>query len=243
MEEVDCIINLCGENIHSKRWTDHEKHLIRESRVQSTELLVEKINLLKTYPPLFICASSTGYYGDRGDEVLNEDANPGNTFWAHVCRDWENAAQAATHSGARVVTLRMGTVLSGEGGILRKLIRVLRLGLGGRAGHGDQYMSFIAIEDLLSVVQHLIVTDHLSGPINAVSPTPMTNKVFSHVLGEYLGREAHLVMPDRVLEMIFGQVADETILCSCRAVPDKLLKDGFRFKFPGLEECLETLLD
>jgi len=189
-----------------------------------------------------VCASATGYYGDRGEEVLREESGPGKGFLAEVCRDWEEATEEAARKGMRVVNLRIGMVLSAEGGALAKMLPTFRAGAGGRIGSGRQYISWIALPDLVDAIRHAIATDSLRGPVNAVSPHPVTNREFTKTLGHVLGRPAVAFLPAFAARLLFGEMADELLLASARVEPAKLLASGYRFRHPEVEGAMRYLL-
>ncbi len=238
---IDAVLHLAGENI-AGRWTRAKKQRILHSRVAGTRLLSQTIAGLERRPVVMISASAVGYYGDRGDEVLTETSSAGVGFLAEVCREWEAATGPAAAAGIRVVNLRMGVVLGAKGGALAKMLLPFRFGLGGRAGSGRQYMSWIAIDDLLAAIHHVLTAPLISGPVNAVSPQPITNREFTRILGTVLSRPAILPVPPAGLRLVFGEAADQMILASCRAVPQRLEQTGFVFRFGDLEGALRQIL-
>jgi uncharacterized protein len=241
LEGYDAVIHLAGENIAS-RWTAQKKAQIRDSRVKGTHLLCEALAHLTRPPKVVVCASGIGFYGDRGAEVLTEGSPPGASFLARVCQAWETAAQPAHKRGIRVVHLRLGMVLSPAGGALAKILPPYRLGLGGILGHGCQYMSWIALDDVLGVVQHALRTESLSGPVNVVAPRPVTNKVFTTTLGRVLGRPTLFPIPAIAARLMFGEMADELLLASALVEPRELLASHYAFRFATLEAALRHLL-
>jgi len=241
LEGLDALIHLSGENIAALRWTDEKKRKIRESRVKSTQVLAQTLLGLSRPPRLFLGASAIGFYGHRGEEILTEKSASGSGFLAEVCRDWEAASESLRTKGLRVVHLRFGMIL-GDGGPLAKMLPPFRLGLGGVLGDGRQYMSWITMEDLLGAVDHVIKNDSLDGPVNFVSPHPVTNAEFTKTLGRLLKRPTLFGMPAAVARLLFGEVADEMLLASVRAVPERLEKSGFVFRYPGLEGALKAIL-
>lgn len=238
---VDAVINLAGEPI-SHRWTAARKRAIRESRVRGTELLARTIAELPRKPRVLLSASAVGYYGDRGDDVVDEASVSGNDFLAQVAADWEAAAGAAVVAGIRVVTLRTGVVLSPRGGALGTLLPIFRLGLGGRIGTGRQWMSWISLTDHLRAVEHALVTDSFRGPANVVAPNPVTNAEFAETLGRVLSRPAVLPVPAVALELLYGEMARATLLASQRAMPVALSAAGFKFEQVRLEGALRAEL-
>lgn len=242
LEGVDAVVHLAGENIAAGRWTQHRKDEIRRSRVEGTRRLGESLARLSRYPKVLVSASAIGFYGDRGDEVLSEDSAPGKDFLAQVCREWEAATQSASRAGIRVVHLRLGMILSPAGGALKKMLLPFRLGAGGRIGSGAQYVSWIAIDDAVGTIQHVICTDSLKGAVNGVAPTPVTNAEFTQVLARMLSRPAVFPMPAFAARVAFGEMADALLLASTRVVPTRLQASGYRFRYPGLESALRHLL-
>jgi uncharacterized protein (TIGR01777 family) len=235
------VIHLAGEPI-AKRWTPDVKRRIRDSRVEGTKLLSKALARLSTPPKVLVCASATGWYGDRGEESLDEASDPGHGFLAQTCREWEGATAVAREAGIRVVHLRIGLVLSPKGGALARMLPAFRLGFGGRLGDGRAWWSWITLDDLLEAIQYALMDGSLHGPVNAVSPNPVTNAEFTRTLGRILGRPAILPVPRFVLEMLFGEMGREALLPSFRVKPMKLIKAGFQFRFPDLEAALGHLL-
>ncbi len=238
----DVIVHLAGEPIAGGRWTEEKKRAIYNSRINSTKLLVEKISKLPTPPKVFICASAIGYYGDRGDEILTEESSPGEGFLAKTAYDWEEAAKPLQKIGVRVVNLRIGIVLSLEGGALRLMLLPFKLGLGGKIGSGKQYWSWIAIDDLIYIIYEAIINSTLTGPINAVSPESVTNYEFTKILGKLLKRPTFLPLPSFMVKLLFGEMGKELLLSSTRVEPKKLMSAGYKFHFPQLEIALRHIL-
>ena len=241
LEGVDAVVHLAGENI-AARWTATQKAKIRDSRVRGTQLLCETLARLSSPPQVLVSASAIGYYGDRGEEILTDESPPGRGFLPEVCRAWEAATEPAKQRGMRVVILRLGMVLSAAGGALAKMLPPFRLGLGGMVGSGRQYMSWIALDDVVGTIQHAIVTDALQGPTNAVAPQAVTNQEFTRTLGKALGRPTLLPLPAFAARLIFGEMADELLLASTRVQPAKLVASGHRFRYPELEAALRHVL-
>jgi uncharacterized protein (TIGR01777 family) len=242
LEGIDAAVHLAGESIAARPWTAEGKRRIRDSRVGGTRLLCESFSRLDRPPKTLVCASAVGYYGDRGHEMLREDSPPGTGFLAQVCREWEAASDAAARKGIRVVRLRIGMVLSPKGGALARMLGIFRAGLGGRVGSGEQYMSWIALDDLVGVVDHAIRTASLEGPVNAVSPRPVTNREFAKTLARVLGRPAVLPVPAFAVRLVLGEMADELLLASSRVAPERLLLSGYAFRYPELEGALRHML-
>ncbi len=238
---LDAVLHLAGENI-AQRWTLAAKARIRASRVEATRLLCEALARLPQPPRVLVCASATGFYGDRGDEWLDEKSAPGRGFLPAVCQAWEAAADAVRHRGLRVVHLRLGIVLAREGGALAKMLPAFRLGLGGRLGTGRQFWSWIAREDLLRVVEQALQDDRLSGAVNAVSPAPVTNAEFTGTIARVLRRPAFLPVPAFVVKLLFGGMGREALLGSARVRPTRLLESGFEFRQARLDAALQQVL-
>jgi uncharacterized protein (TIGR01777 family) len=239
---IDAVVHLAGEPI-AKRWSVEVKRRIRDSRVKGTRLLSEALARLPKPPKVLVCASATGLYGDRGEEWLDETSRPGLGFLAETCREWESAAAAAREAGIRVVHLRLGLVLTPKGGALAKMLPAFRLGLGGRLGDGRAFWSWIALDDLLEVIQRSLADESLRGPVNTVSPNPVTNAEFTATLGRVLRRPAILPVPRFVIEVVFGEMGREALMSSFRVKPVMLLEAGFRFRFLELEPALRHLLE
>jgi uncharacterized protein (TIGR01777 family) len=242
LEGFDAMVHLAGDNIASGRWTAAKKASIRNSRVQGTTILCDALAQLVKPPKVLLCASAIGYYGDRGASILREESAPGTGFLAEVCQAWEAAAAPAVQRGVRVVSLRLGVVLSAAGGALAKMLTPFRLGLGGVIGDGPQYMSWIALDDVLGAMHHALITETLHGPVNGVAPQPVTNQEFTTTLGQVLRRPTRLPLPAFVARLIFGEMADALLLASTRVAPVRLQASGYTFQYPALEEALRHLL-
>jgi uncharacterized protein (TIGR01777 family) len=251
---VDAVINLAGENIFGK-WTKEKKRRLSESRIGATTALCERLASLDEPPSVLVSVSAIAYYGDRGDEILSEDSQagikassvpnkaPSVDFLSNLCKEWESATHIAREAGIRVVNLRLGLVLSSSGGILEKILPLFKLGLGGRIGKGDQYVSWIALEDLITIMLTVIADETYSGPVNAVSPNPVTNADFTHLLGKTLSRTTFVSVPKFILRVAVGQeLRDALLLSSARALPLRLIKSGYHFRFPYLELALGDTL-
>ncbi len=241
LEGVDAVINLAGENI-AGRWTAARKRAILESRTSSTQLLAKTLAGMSHPPKLLINASAIGYYGDRGDELLTEAASSGTGFLADVCRAWETATEPAERAGLRVIHLRLGIVLSREGGALMKMLMPFKFGLGGVVGSGNQYMSWIALDDLVRLVEFSL-QNSIQGAVNAVSPAPVTNRAFTKALGSALHRPTLMPLPAFAVNLLLGEMGQEMLLNSVRVVPEKLTQAGFKFQYPELLPALEHLVN
>ena len=239
---IEAVVHLAGENIANGRWSRDKKIRIRSSRVDATHLLARTLAELDPPPQTLIAASAIGYYGDRGGAVLDEDSTPGGDFLAEVCREWEAATQPAAEGGIRVVNLRFGVVLSPIGGALATMLTPFRFGVGGPVGTGRQYLSWIAIDDALDAIRFALATPGLSGPVNAVSPNPVTSAEFARALGRVLSRPALLPLPAVAARLLFGEMADALLLSSTRVTPKRLLHAGFQFRFRELDAALRHVL-
>ena len=244
LEAHDAVVHLAGEDIAAGRWTRARKQVIRESRIRGTRLLCETLAGLAHKPRVLITASGVGYYGaHEPDESVDETSARGAGFLADLVRDWEQATTPAKAAGIRVVHTRFGIVLSPRGGALAKMLPVFRMGLGGKVGSGRQVMSWIALDDVPSVMLHVIEHDSLSGPVNVVSPHAVTNAEFTRILGQVLGRPAILPLPGFAARLLFGEMADALLLGGARVIPRQLEHTGYRFAYPRLEQALQHLLN
>lgn len=242
LEGLDAVVHLAGENIAQGRWTPEKKARILRSRVQGTRVLCEALAQLVRPPKVLVCASAIGYYGDRGARVMLETSAPGQGFLADVCQAWEAAAAPALQRGIRVVFLRLGMVLSRAGGALAKMLPPFQLGVGGIVGSGTQYMSWIAIDDVLGAINHALQTEALQGPVNAVAPQAVTNREFTTTLGKVLKRWTKVPLPAFAARLAFGEMADALLLASTRVEPACLLATGYSFRYPDLTGALQHLL-
>lgn len=242
LEGIDAVVNLAGESIAGGRWTADRKQKLGASRIPLTRFLSTVLAALDRPPRVMVAASAVGYYGDRGDEVLTEKSAAGAGFLADLCQDWEKAVGPALEKGIRIVNLRIGLVLSGAGGALKKMLPPFRLGLGGVIGSGRQYWSWIAIDDLVSIVQHAMSADSLAGPVNAVAPGAPTNREFTKALGRAISRPTLFPMPAFAARLAFGEMANELLLASQRVEPARLVESGYQFRFAELEAALERAL-
>ncbi len=242
LEGCDAAVHLAGENIGAGRWNAARKAAIRDSRVKGTRLLCEALAGMARPPKTLVCASAVGYYGDRGEEVLTEESPPGAGFLPGVCREWESASEAAGREGIRVVTLRIGVVLSPRGGALQGMLPVFRAGMGGVLGSGKQFVSWVALDDLAGIVLHALSREELRGPVNAVAPRPVTNRELTEALGKVLSRPTLLPVPSFALRLALGEMADPLLLASARVAPRRLEETGYRFRFPELRAALRHLL-
>jgi uncharacterized protein (TIGR01777 family) len=240
---VDAVVHLAGESIADGRWSEEKKRRIRESRVKGTRLLSETLAKLNPKPRVLVSASAIGFYGNRGAEILTEESSAGNDFLADVCREWEAATAPAGESGIRTVNLRIGIVLSPKGGALGKMLTPFKLGIGGRVGSGEQFMSWIALDDVVGIIEHALTNESLSGPVNTVAPNPVTNAEFTKKLGAAISRPTIFPIPAFALRLAFGgEMADSTLLSSARVEPQRLKPSGYKFLYPTLDEALRHVL-
>ncbi len=242
LEGYEGVVHLAGESIAEGRWSLQKKARIKNSRVEGTHLLAEALAELKNPPKVLVCSSAMGYYGNRGSEILREDSRPGSGFLADVCQEWEEAAKPAKAKGIRIIHLRTGMILSRNGGALAKMLPPFKMGAGGVVGSGEQYWSWISIDDMIGVIRHALTNEQLSGPVNAVSPNPVTNREFTKTLGRVLSRPTIFPMPAFVVRSVFGEMGDELLLASTRVEPDRLLASGYKFLHPSLEGALRHVL-
>ena len=240
-QAFDAVVHLAGESI-SGRWTAAKKTRIRDSRVQGTRMLASALGRTSQRPQVMVCASAIGIYGNRGDKVLQEESAPGSDFLAEVCKQWEAATEPAVRVGIRVVSLRFGVVLSPRGGALARMLPPFRMGAGGRIGSGRQWMSWIALDDVVGVIQHALATDAVHGPVNAVAPAPVTNAEFTRTLGAVLHRPTVFPLPAFMVRLAFGEMGEALLLGSQRVDCGKLLASGYRFRHCELKLALEALL-
>jgi len=242
LEGFYAVINLAGHSVASGRWSKKTKRKIWSSRIETTKLLVESLKKLKHPPKVFLSASAIGLYGHSQDQNIAEDHPAGSGFLAEVCTAWEHEAMQATKFGLRVVLLRFGIVLTPQGGALKKMLPLFKLGLGGNLGSGNQWMSWIGLEDVLGIILMTLRQEKISGPLNVVSPTPITNKEFTHILAKVLKRPAVFHVPAPILRLLLGEMAEETLLASSHISPEKLLQTHYPFRHTDLEQLLRSLL-
>lgn len=242
LEAMDAVVHLAGENLASGWWTQAQKQRIQHSRVAGTRILGAALAGLERPPQVFVSASAIGYYGDRGEETVDEDSAPGRGFLAELARAWEAAAEPARRRGIRVITLRIGLVLSGGGGLLKAMLPAFQFGLGARIGNARRYWSWIDHHDVLGVIYHAICRDTLSGPVNAVAPHPVTHGEFVATLARVLNRPAVLSVPETAIRLLLGEMGQELMLTGARVDWRRLREDGFRFLQPDLEGSLRHQL-
>ncbi|MEZ6067240.1 MAG: TIGR01777 family oxidoreductase [Planctomycetaceae bacterium] len=239
LEGVTDVVHLAGESIADGRWTDAKKRRIRDSRVIGTRVLAQSLASLGSRPRTLVCASAIGFYGDRGDELLTERSPVGHGFLPEVCASWEAACEPASDVGIRVVNTRIGVILSRDGGALAKMLFPFKMGVGGKIGSGTQYMSWVSLDDVVGAILTGLTNTDLQGPVNAVSPNPVTNLEFTKVLGSVLHRPTILPMPAFAARLALGQMADDLLLASTRVLPERLQQAEYQFKFADLRACLQ----
>jgi uncharacterized protein len=239
---VEAVVHLAGENIASGRWTPEFKARVSSSRTEPTRLIARTLASMKDGPRVFLSASAVGYYGSRGDTSLTEQDRPGNDFLASLCVEWESATRPAAEAGIRVNQLRLGMVLSKEGGALAKMLPLFRMGLGGVIGNGRQYMSWVTLHDAVRAIAHLIETPAPEGPVNVTAPGPVTNRAFTHALAHGLNRPALFPLPAFAARLAIGEMADSLLLSSIRVLPAALEQQGFAFHHPSIAEALRAVL-
>lgn len=243
LEGIDAVVHLAGEGIGDHRWTDAHKARVLSSRVRGTHLLAETIARLETPPKVLISGSAVGYYGYLGADSMTEASPPGAGFLADVVEQWETAAEPAAKAGIRVVRIRSGVVLSPKGGALQKQLLPFKLGVGGKLGSGNQYLSWISLEDETQAIEFLLERDDISGPVNVTSPNPVTNAEFTRALGAALGRPTFMPVPTLALKLLFsGEMTEEMMLGGQRVLPERLQEAGYEFVDPEVEVALRKML-
>jgi uncharacterized protein (TIGR01777 family) len=242
LDGLDSVVHLAGEGIASGRWDEEKKRAIRDSRVKGTKLLSDALANLARPPQTLISASAIGYYGNRGDEVLAETSPPGDDFLAGVCVEWENATALPAEKGIRVVNTRFGIILDSEGGALAKMLPPFRMGVGGKIGSGEQWMSWIALDDVVGAIEHVLASETVNGPVNFVAPNPVRNSEFTKTLGKVLSRPTIFPIPAFGVRLAFGEMADALLLSSERVAPERLKAAGYEFKYSQLEGALRHVL-
>lgn len=243
LEGHDIVIHLAGANISSQRWTKDYKNKIKDSRIRSTRLLANTILQLKKPPRILLSASAVGFYGyGLTNDQKDEESAHGKDFLADVCREWESASENVQHKGVRVVYLRFGVILAKHGGALAKMLPIFKLGLGGKIATGRQMMSWVALDEIPFVIDHICNKESLKGPVNVVSPQSVTNEDFSNILGEVLNRPAKFPVPGIMLKILFGEMAESLLMNGQNAVPKKLLKSGYHFQYSDLKNTLQKIL-
>ncbi len=241
LKNIDAVIHLAGENIFG-RWNEKKKQAIYDSRVIGTDFLCKTLAGLNPKPKVLLCASAIGFYGNRGDAEMTESDSPGSSFLSQVCQDMETTTEFAAKAGIRVVNLRFGMVLGKEGGALAKMLPAFKMGMGGPLGDGQQWVSWISIADCLGVIDFAMANKKLSGPTNVTSPSPLRNKEFTQTIGKILHRPERVPVPKTMLHLMFGDFAEEALLSSTKALPEKLTLSGYKFQHPDLQSALNSIL-
>jgi len=242
LEGLDAVIHLAGESVSALRWTDEKKAAIRNSRVDGTRSVVDALSRLKKRPKTFISGSAIGFYGDRDDEILSESSGAGDNFLAQTCREWEAESRRAEDAGIRTTLLRTGIVLSKDGGALATMLLPFKMGVGGVIGDGKQWMSWISLDDEIRAIEFVLEHDDIRGAVNLASPNPVTNQEFTSTLGEILYRPTFIPLPEFAVSMLLGEMGDELLLASTRAIPARLDDLDFEWQFPDLKTALEHAL-
>ncbi|MCG6954590.1 MAG: TIGR01777 family oxidoreductase [Gemmatimonadetes bacterium] len=242
LADADAVVHLAGTSIAGGRWTDARKKSIHDSRTKGTELIARTLAGLRRGPRILLSMSAVGFYGNRGAERLTEASKAGGGFLGSVTRDWEVATGPAERAGIRVVRLRGGVVISPAGGALGQMLLPFKMGVGGRLGSGKQYFSWVDLDDVMGIILHALYDESLVGPVNVTAPNAVTNATFTDVLGRVLGRPTLLPVPAFAVRAAFGQLGEEALLWGQRAIPEKLLRSGFRFAYEGIEDSLRFQL-
>ena len=242
LENFDAVVHLAGDNVASENWSQDKKRRIRESRSTGTRVLVEALKKTSNPPETFVSASASGFYGDRKDEVLTEESAKGEGFLPDVCDEWERETRRAEEFGARVVSLRIGVVLSKDGGALDKMLTPFKMGVGGVVGSGKQWMPWIALDDLVNVIVFALDNAELKGAVNTISPGIVTNEGFTKALGAALSRPTILPIPEFAIRLLYGEMGETLLLQGQRMIPEKLQNAGFEFQYPKLEDALKHVL-
>jgi uncharacterized protein (TIGR01777 family) len=239
---ADAVVNLAGASIAGGRWTPQRKDLLRSSRVDTTRALVQALAKMSARPRVLVSASATGYYGNRGDETLTEESQPGTDFLSGIAKEWESEALKAEALGIRVVRARFGVILSKQGGALPQMIRPFQFGVGGKIGTGKQWLSWIALDDVIAILRLAVENANITGPLNVISPQPVTNADFTKILATVLHRPALFPVPAYSLRLIFGEMAEALLLSSQRVLPYQLQKLNYQFHHPDLAAALTAIL-
>jgi len=243
LENFDAVVHLAGDNVASENWSDDKKRRIRESRTLGTRVIVDAFRKVQNPPKIFVSASAIGFYGNREDEILTEDSAKGEGFFPDVCDEWEQEARKAADFGARVVNLRIGVVLAKDGGAIEKMLTPFKFGVGGTIGSGKQYMSWIAIDDLIKIIHFALENDQIELAVNSTAPNPVTNEEFTRTFGEVISRPTILPIPAFGIKLLFGEMGERVLLEGARVVPKKLLDAGFDFQFTHLKDALNHVLN
>lgn len=242
LENFDAVVHLAGDNVASENWSAEKKRRIKESRTVGTKVLIDALKQCKNPPKHFISASAVGFYGDRKDEILTEDSAKGAGFFPEVCGEWEIEAKKAEDFGARVVCMRIGVVLAKDGGALEKMLTPFKFGVGGTIGSGRQWMSWISMDDIISIVHFFLDNENLRGAFNLTAPNPATNEQFVKTLGHVLSRPTVLPLPEFAVKLIFGEMGETLLLQGARVLPKRLEDAGYKFKYTNLEEAMKRVI-
>ncbi len=242
LENFDAVVHLAGDNVASENWSDEKKRSIRESRTVGTRVLVDALKRRINPPKHFISASAIGFYGNHGDEILNETSAAGTGFLPEVCQEWEAESSKAANFGARIVLLRIGVVLAKDGGALAKMLTPFKFGVGGATGSGKQWMSWIAIDDLVKIINFALDTTDVQGAINCVTPNAVTNAEFTATLGKVISRPTFLSTPEFAIKLLFGEMGETLLLEGARVYPQRLVDAKFIFDHPNLEAAMRHVL-
>jgi uncharacterized protein len=240
LEGIDAVVHLAGDNVASGSWTDSKKRSIRESRIVGTRVLVENLARMKNPPKVFVSASAIGFYGNRGDEILSDDSAKGTGFFPDVCEAWETEAKKAEQF-ARIVCLRIGVILTEDGGALEKMLTPFKLGVGGVVGSGKQYMPWIAIDDIVGIFKFALENE-ISGSFNTTAPNPVTNHDFTKALGNALNRPTFFPIPEFAIKLMFGEMGETLLLQGCRVIPKRIQELGYKFQFENINNALKHIL-
>lgn len=243
LENFDAVVHLAGDNVGEGSWTEEKKRSIRDSRVVGTRTLIDALKKTNNPPKIFVSASAIGFYGNRGDEILTEDSTKGEGFFPEVCTDWEAESKQAEDFGARVVMPRIGVVLAKDGGALKEMLTPFKFGVGGTIGSGDQYLSWIAIDDLVRIIHFALEDETVNGAINATTPNPVTNEKFTKTLGNVLNRPTIIPIPAFGIKLLFGEKGETLLLEGARVLPKRLQDAGFEFEFANLKDALKHILE
>lgn len=241
LENFDAVVHLAGDNVASENWSKEKKRKIKESRTVGTKVLVDALAKTQNPPKHFISASAVGFYGNRESEICTEDSKMGAGFLPEVCAEWEAEAKKA-ESFARVVCMRIGVVLARDGGALEKMLTPFKFGVGGTVGSGKQWMSWIALDDIVSIINFFLDDENLRGAFNLTAPNPVTNEAFTKALGGSLNRPTILPIPEFAIKLMFGEMGETLLLQGTRAVPKRLEEAGYKFKYTNLEEAMKHVL-
>lgn len=241
LEMFDAVVHLAGDNVASENWSVEKKRKIKESRTTGTRVLVDALKKCKNPPKHFVSASAIGFYGDRGSEILTEDSSRGEGFLPEVCAEWEAEAEKA-EAFARVVRMRIGVVLAKDGGAIEKMLTPFKFGVGGTVGSGKQWMSWIALDDIISIINFFLDEENLSGAFNLTAPNPVTNEEFTKALGHALSRPTILPIPEFAVRLMFGEMGETLLLGGARVLPKRLQEAGYKFKYETIADAMKHVV-